>query len=168
MPQPGTGVGPVRSSWRLQLLLYLTATTPETATRLAERLELTPPVMAAAVGEAERCTVAGWGEPQFIQLLHEALAALDYPDPPLPLRLVGDVAHLLDGRTVSLSPQEAIILRALIERADRAVTYTDLRKAGVPNPVQTKNRLLEKLRPHGVELAIHSSPGAYRLATSPA
>jgi hypothetical protein len=49
-----------------------------------------------------------------------------------------------------------------------AVTYGDLGEAGVPNPAQTKNRLMAKLQAERVELAIHSSPGAYRLATSPA
>jgi hypothetical protein len=168
LPQPGTSSEEARSFWRLQLLLYVTASTAETAELLASRLALTPPEMAATVEAAARRGVGLWGEHQFVQRLHDALAALDHPDPPLPLRLVGNVAHLVGGGTVKLSDHEAKFLRTLIEHVDEPVTRAQLRKAGVVYPAQVKNRLLDKLREHGIELTIHSPKGAYQLASSTA
>jgi hypothetical protein len=163
MPHPGIGDPEKRRYWRLQLLLQAAAWSPSHATRLAARLSLSPDSMRRAAEAAAASSVRFWSRDEFARRLHEALADLDYPEPPLPFRLEGRLAHLRDESTVRLSPQQARFLQMLVDRVDLPVEQDEFKKAGIKYPVKLKGELVKKFREAGIELSIIGSPGHYRL-----
>lgn len=161
LPQPGISHAQIRRFWPLQLLLYI-AGHSERQHELAERLEISKPQLKRALTEARGSSVGIWSLLQFGEHLHHALQWLDYPDPPMSVRVDG--GFLIQGSTqVRLSQQQARFVRLLIERVGKWVEYAEFHKVGVLHPENIKNKLLKKLEKKDVVLLIDSRPGAYRL-----
>jgi hypothetical protein len=161
LPQPGISHAAIRQFWPLQLLLYVTGHS-EQQEELARHLAMSTQQLKQAVSEAEQPGVGTWSMPQFGQHLYDALQSLDYPDPPVCVRLDG--RFLIHGSTrVRLSKLQVCFIRLLIQRIGQWVEFADFHQGGVLDPKDVKHKLLKKLQEHDIVLLIDSRPGAYRL-----
>lgn len=161
-PMPNVGSLTLRSLWPLQLLLLTTLMSPH-AGILAAQLGLATDVAQRLAAEAMDVSVKYWSVFQHGQYLWKALQCLDYPNPPLPLRLEGNLVHLAGGEPKSLSEQEAIMLRMLIDHVNQPVTHGQFKHAGINYPAKVKERLTHKLKGTGIARLLTSSPHAYTL-----
>ena len=162
MPQPGNCHAQIRRFWPLQLLLHIVAGYSNRQGELAQHLAISTPRLKQALAEARGCSIETWSLSQFGEYLDQALQRLDYPDPPVCVRVEGRV--LIQGSDqVRLSQQQVRFVNLLTQRCGQWVEYADFHKVGVLHPENIKNKLLMKLKKKGVVLPIDSRPGGYRL-----
>lgn len=167
MPHPGAGDPTARRLWPLQLLLQTAARAPAHSEALAERLRISVTSMRRAADEAAQGSSIGmWSRRQYIERLMQAVERLKAPEPLVPFRLEGQEFVHMAGARIRLSPQEAVFLQTLVNRAGQAVTRSELHGAGVRDSTQVKNRLVAKLRKHDIELQITAKADVYTLPTS--
>ena len=108
-------------------------------------------------------SVGMWSKRQYLGYLRDALSHLEGDESPLPFELDGRMAHLSNGKTVRLSPQEAQFLTMLIEAEGRPVTCIEFGNKGISNPANVKVNLLKKFNAQDIRISIASSPNAYQL-----
>jgi hypothetical protein len=159
MPHPGISL-PIRRFWRLQLLLY-EAVCSSAGAALAGRLNLDMRKIAPHLEAARKASTGYWSIQQYAGLMAEALAFLDYPEPPL--RLDGTMLRHR-GHGIRLSKLQVKFVELLIENRGKWVDRARFAARGISDPVKVLHAVKQKADSNGITLPIDSKAGAYKLA----